>query len=73
MCPLLAPPTNGSVLVSGQTVNSVAEYSCDAGFSLVGPASRTCQTSGTWTEDEPDCSKSMYNYTYTCNYVVLSI
>ena len=28
---------------------SVAEYSCDRGFELLGPARRVCSANGTWT------------------------
>ena len=55
MCPHLEAPANGSVLYSDRVVGSVAQYSCDKGFSLVEDASVICQSDGTWSGEEPIC------------------
>ena len=34
---------------------STANYSCDTGFNLHGPSSRTCQENGTWSNLPPTC------------------
>ena len=34
---------------------SIANYSCDTGFNLHGPSSRTCQENGTWSNLPPTC------------------
>ncbi len=48
-CPSLTSPVNGSVTYpftangnGSYPFNSVATYSCDTGFSLVGNSNRTC-------------------------------
>ena len=54
-CPELATLVGGAVIVTERSVGSLAEYSCLAGFTLVGPDQRTCQTSGNWSETSPTC------------------
>lgn len=54
-CPLIIPPTNGSVVSSGTILGSSVKYQCDAGFKLNGPSIRICQTNGSWTDSEPTC------------------
>jgi len=54
-CPALTAPTNGAVNVSGQTINSNAEYSCDFGYQLSNSGSATCQASATWSVSAPTC------------------
>ncbi len=64
-CPPLTTPGNGSVTISSAGVNllsvgSVATYSCDPGYALLGPPTRTCEdpdsnSVGTWSETMPDC------------------
>ncbi|CAI8000476.1 Sushi, von Willebrand factor type A, EGF and pentraxin domain-containing protein 1, partial [Geodia barretti] len=57
--PALSPPQNGRVSVIAQTVDSIAIYSCNEGFSLEGEATRTCIDIGEglviWTGQEPTC------------------
>ena len=40
------------------TVDTVASFSCNRGYSLSGSTSRTCQTSRLWTSELPTCSQS---------------
>ena len=57
MCPHLEAPADGSVLYSDRVVESVAQYSCNEGFSLVGGTSRICQSDGIWSGEEPICQR----------------
>ena len=47
---------NGKFLYSrGTAVSSVATYSCNPGYTLVGTAARTCQPNGMWSASAPVC------------------
>ncbi|CAI8036469.1 Sushi, von Willebrand factor type A, EGF and pentraxin domain-containing protein 1 [Geodia barretti] len=49
--------TNAMVGYTNTTmINSVAIYSCDDGYSLVGDASRTCLETGLWSGTAPTCN-----------------
>ena len=37
------------------TINSVAEYSCDTGYILIGNSIRMCQRNGNWSGHAPSC------------------
>ena len=55
-------PTNGYISYSDGTVNSrtagtVATYSCDTGYLLVGDTTRVCQVDGTWDSTSPICER----------------
>ncbi len=64
-CPPLTTPGNGSVTISSGvnhlSVGSVATYSCDPRYALLGPPTRTCEdpdsddSVGTWSETMPGC------------------
>ncbi|CAG5134438.1 unnamed protein product, partial [Candidula unifasciata] len=54
-CPLLDNPINGRVSVIGRTFSSIAGYTCNKGFRLVGVDARTCQADGTWSSEAPKC------------------
>lgn len=46
----------GSVnTVAGTKFGDVATYTCDNGYRLEGPVTRTCMATGNWTASEPDC------------------
>ena len=47
--------SHGAVVVETTTPGSVALYSCDRGFTLVGSDSRTCEANGRWSREEPLC------------------
>ena len=53
MCPPLSDPPNGDVT---WPVGSVATYTCNSGFELVGNEMRTCQSDGIWSGEEPVCT-----------------
>ena len=54
-CEELSNPNNGGVTYSETTYQSVATYSCDTGFELVGDRTRTCSAEGTWSGSQPGC------------------
>ncbi|XP_003387839.1 PREDICTED: sushi, von Willebrand factor type A, EGF and pentraxin domain-containing protein 1-like isoform X2 [Amphimedon queenslandica] len=54
-CGRLESPQNGKVIISGTTPGSVATYSCNQGFTLMGQYKRTCQVNGEWSGSTPNC------------------
>ncbi|NWY09285.1 LYAM3 protein, partial [Aphelocoma coerulescens] len=58
-CPVLSAPDQGELncshLHGGFTFGSTCAFSCHKGFVLMGPESRECTVTGTWTEDTPHC------------------
>ncbi|KJE92844.1 SCR repeat-containing protein/PTK2 protein tyrosine kinase [Capsaspora owczarzaki ATCC 30864] len=59
-CAVLPPLLNGSVAYSsGQSLQSVATFSCKTGFVASGPLTATCQSSQTWSDVSPTCELSL--------------
>ena len=58
-CNLLDGPSNGSVSPRTGNFGDVAKYSCDTGYTLNGPAERTCQADGQWNGSVPTCKGEM--------------
>ena len=54
-CPLLSDPQNGLVDAPSYTVRSIARYSCQTGYELVGMKERQCLTSAKWSGSPPSC------------------
>ncbi|XP_069718571.1 P-selectin-like isoform X2 [Phaenicophaeus curvirostris] len=58
-CPALSVPDQGQLncshLHGDFNFGSTCAFSCQAGFALVGPESRECTATGTWTGDSPHC------------------
>jgi hypothetical protein len=58
-CPVLSAPAFGSVRVTGRRPGDTATYTCNTGFELIGPMTRTCEETGPgeadWDEDAPIC------------------
>ena len=49
-------PVNGEVILTNSTYYaSVAIYSCNEGYDLVGETNRTCLVSGNWSDSAPIC------------------
>ena len=70
-CGQLDSPSNGSVDTSaGTSFGDVARYSCDTGYTLNGPAERTCQADGRWNGSEPtcECYRVLEKYRFWCLY-----
>ena len=55
-CDTLPDPENGTVSNPFTTFGSVATYSCVEGFSLDGPAERTCTSMEQWSGEAPLCT-----------------
>ena len=59
-CGTLTNPANGSVTHSGGTTfRHTATYSCNAGYSLVGDSTRTCQATRRWSGSVPTCQRML--------------
>ncbi|KAM6199878.1 P-selectin-like [Sarcoramphus papa] len=58
-CPRLSAPDRGELncshLHGDFAFGSTCAFSCQTGFALMGPESRECTTTGTWTGDSPHC------------------
>ena len=55
VCPELMNPDNGQVNLLGMDFGSVASYSCDSGYNLIGSVIRMCTFEGTWSGEDPIC------------------
>ncbi len=68
-CEVLSPPTNGGVSIEAGPnslsggLGSVATYTCDPGYAVVGQRTRTCEdtnggtvTMGMWSGAQPSCN-----------------
>ena len=63
-CGFPGAPAHSTVEFSTQSVGpgTVARYSCDRGFELLGPARRICNSNGTWVpQGIPFCGKLQKN------------
>lgn len=56
LCPALAPTAPLQVSSTGYDEGDVATYTCASGYDLVGGATRTCQSDGSWDGAEPTCA-----------------
>ena len=55
-CGGLIAPGNGSVdTTAGTTFGLTATFECDAGYDLIGAATRECQADGSWSNADPTC------------------
>ena len=55
-CGSLSNIENGRVSFPSTSVGSVATYTCNRGFELIGSSRRTCQSNGQWSGREPVCT-----------------
>ena len=62
-CSLLPSPDNGSVSVAELVPDSLARYSCNGGFRLVGDSYRVCLRNENWSGKEPFCGKCIVSHT----------
>lgn len=70
-CGPLDAPSNGRIDITSTTFQSMAFYSCDPGFNLVGESKRTCLASGNWSSSPPVCNgKSIVTYTVKTGQVI---
>ncbi len=62
VCSDLSAPTNGESIsynagtMNNRPVNTVATYTCNDGYVLMGDATRTCQSDGDWSSTAPTCA-----------------
>ena len=56
-CPALKDPENGSVDDGDNLPGTIAKYTCDDGFRLVGSTKRLCQKDGSWAGEAPICKR----------------
>ncbi len=56
-CPALKDPENGSVNDGDNLPGTIAKYTCDYGFRLVGSSKRLCQNYGSWAGEAPICER----------------
>ncbi len=75
-CVELTAPDNGTVTVNDPDllVGTVATYSCDPGYILVGDTVRTCEgrgdgTEGTWNSTQPMCAGDNVLIYVACIYI----
>ena len=68
-CPALYEFLNGSVTVSGDTNNTIAVYSCNEGFELVGESTRVCMSDLTWSGNSPICRCEILLRIFFCHRV----
>ena len=54
-CGSLTSPENGNVTLSGTNFTSIAQYTCNSGYVLMGVESRQCQADRTWSNESPMC------------------
>ena len=68
-CLNLTSLSNGQVSLTTSTFGSVAMYTCEEGYLVVGSATRECLANGSWSQQEPVCeSKLLYSPHFrTCN------
>lgn len=57
-CGPLDAPENGSVMQPDTTEGGVTTFSCQAGFDLIGNATRVCQSTAAWTGMQPTCQST---------------
>ena len=58
LCSLLTPPTNGAMITySDDTrgMGTVATYSCNTGYEVMGNVNRTCTSADTWSGMDASC------------------
>ena len=56
-CGPLSNPDNGLVIFRRTTLGSVANYSCNAGYVLMGIPFRICGVDGSWSGETPVCER----------------
>ena len=61
MCGPLSSPKYGHVSMPTRDDGDRASYTCNRGFTLVGPSTRTCLSDGSWSGSQPFCN-CMFQY-----------
>ena len=58
-------PVHGKINSYVFSYNSSVEYSCNPGYTIVGPKKRVCQANQTWTGSLPRCMRKLFALTFT--------
>lgn len=64
-CPKLKVPENGYLVKANacsNVVNAACGIRCRIGFQLTGDSIRLCEKDGTWSGNEPQCSRKFTTY-----------
>ncbi len=58
-CPELPIILNGAIMYSHPNfdIGTLATHTCDPGFRLIGPQTRVCLLSATWSDQSPACQR----------------
>ena len=72
-CETLTDPDNGGVMFTTTTYLSIANYTCDTGYNLVGVDQRTCTAAGIWGDGEPTCQSETGYRMLLCIYLHYSV
>ena len=70
LCPALSSPFNGQVSVNTRTIGSVANYTCNDGYTLFGAETTTCVqigVTGRWISETPACLGLGKLIAFTCD------
>ena len=59
-CRSLTDPINGRVMIDGTVFNSMATYTCNKGYTLIGEEIRICLGIGFWSGSDPICVEGIY-------------
>ena len=72
-CGSLSVVVNGMVKTVATTFGSVANYSCNNGYEIVGPSTRICQANGSWSDTDPLCKGKVekLDQFYSCDNIVI--
>ena len=72
-CGDLEDPKYGQVDVSTTIFGSIARYSCDKGFRLIGKKVRQCLINGEWSNEAPVCQSNCFIVPITLQLFFLGI
>ena len=64
------------VITNGTYVTSIAEFTCDDGYMLVGDAQRVCQPDGMWSNMVPECLRKLLFILigfFTLHFMILAV
>lgn len=62
-CGIPDVPNNGMVSYNSTVEGSMAVYMCDEGYILEGVIQRTCEESGQWSGNVPQCHRKLIGIT----------
>ena len=57
-------PVNGRRIITGYTEGHTVTYTCNTGYRLSGVRTRTCQSNGLWSGNQPTCPSKCLDCVY---------